>query len=78
MRPLRDGSRYWHSGLSNCCQPELNPPMAVFVKPERRLTVPPRVRVMVFAAVHLAPFSELPSRRRMGVTSAGASQRYWA
>ena len=78
MLPLLDWSRYWHSGLSNCCQPELNPPMAVVVKPERRLAVPQRVRVVVLAAIHVAPFSELPSRRRVGVTNAAASQRYLA
>ena len=30
--PLRDLSPYWRSDLSDCCQTELNSPMAVFVK----------------------------------------------
>ena len=33
--PLRGLSPYWRSGSSNGRQTELNPPMAVFVKPVR-------------------------------------------
>ena len=43
--PLRALSPYWRSGLSDCCQTELNPPMAVFVKPVRYAVVRQRVRV---------------------------------
>ena len=43
--PLRDLSPYWRSGLSDCCQTELNPPMAVFVKPVRCAAVRQRMRV---------------------------------
>ena len=31
MSPLRDQSPYERSGLTNCCQAELNPPMAIFL-----------------------------------------------
>ena len=42
--PLRDLSPYWRSGLSDCCQTELNLSMAVFVKPVRCAAVRQRVR----------------------------------